>query len=65
MKPRLLLRARLRPALAALWHAMRQWSGDAAYETYLSRASSGPRLSPEAFYLDGLRRRYGGPGRCC
>lgn len=57
--------ARLRTALRALWRLVRDWSGDAAYETYLARAADGPRLSREAFYLDTLRRRYRGPSRCC
>jgi hypothetical protein len=56
---------RLRAALRAAWGRLREWSGDAAYETYLARAAEGPRLSREDFYLDSLRRRYSGPTRCC
>jgi uncharacterized short protein YbdD (DUF466 family) len=54
-------------ALRTLWERVREWSGDAAYETYLARGGDEPRLSREAFYLDGLRRRYhsGRPDRCC
>ena len=59
------MRARLRRALRTLWRRVREWSGDAAYETYLARADGGPRLSREAFYLDSLRRRYSRPSRCC
>ena len=59
------MRARLRRALRTLWRRVREWSGDAAYETYLARAGGGPRLSREAFYLDSLRRRYSRPTRCC
>jgi hypothetical protein len=59
------VRARLTTSLRALWLLVRQWSGDAAYETYLARAGEGPRLSREAFYLDSLRRRYARPSRCC
>jgi hypothetical protein len=55
----------LRTALRALWRSLRQWSGDAAYETYLARAGEGEHLSPKAFYLDSLRRRYREPSRCC
>jgi len=44
---------------------LREWSGDAAYDSYLARPARGPRLSREAFYLDSLRRRYDGPSRCC
>jgi hypothetical protein len=57
--------ARLRTALRVLWRFAREWSGDAAYDSYLARPASGPRLSREAFYLDSLRRRYRGPSRCC
>ena len=58
---------RLRTALRTLWRRLREWSGDAAYETYLRRAGGGKPLSREAFYLDGLRRRYQSsqPSRCC
>jgi hypothetical protein len=59
------VRARLRDAVLAFWRRLREWSGDAAYETYLARAGDGPRLSREAFYLDSLRRRYSRPSRCC
>lgn len=57
--------ARLATLLRALWQLVRQWSGDAAYETYLARTGEGLRLTREAFYLDSLRRRYRGPSRCC
>jgi len=59
------LRARLAAAARMLWRLVREWSGDAAYETYLARAGDGQRLGREAFYLDSLRRRYRGPSRCC
>jgi uncharacterized short protein YbdD (DUF466 family) len=57
----------LRATLRTLWRRLREWSGDAAYETYLEREGGAERLSREAFYLDSLRRRYhpGRPGRCC
>ncbi len=59
-------RRKLWTALGALWRALRQWSGDAAYETYLARAGQGERLDAKAFYLESLRRRYrGAPDRCC
>ena len=58
-------RGRLGTRCARLWRRVREWSGDAAYETYLARAGDGPRLSREDFYLDSLRRRYSGPTRCC
>jgi hypothetical protein len=56
---------RLRGVLAVLWRSLRTWSGDAAYETYLSRTGHGPHLSAKDFYLDSLRRRYRRPNRCC
>jgi uncharacterized short protein YbdD (DUF466 family) len=52
-------------ALRRAWLLVREWSGDAAYETYLARNASVPPLTREEFYLDSLRRRYGQPGRCC
>ena len=59
--------ARVRSALRTLWRLLREWSGDAAYETYAARVGNGERLSREAFYLESLRRRYqsGQPNRCC
>lgn len=62
--------ARLLRALRALWRALREWSGDAAYERYLSafRAAPGEQgtpLSPAEFYLEQLERRYSRPTRCC
>ena len=48
-------------ALRALWRSLRQWSGDAAYETYLARAGEGAPLDREGL-LPGLarERRYRG-----
>lgn len=51
-------------ALRTAWVLLRQVSGDAAYETYVARARGRP-MSPEAFWLDTLRRRYERPQRCC
>jgi hypothetical protein len=49
-----------------LWRSLRQWSGDAAYETYLARSGEREPLDAKAFYLDSLDRRYRGePDRCC
>jgi len=53
------------PILRALWRFLREWSGDAAYETYAARVAKGERVSREDFYLDSLRRRYQHPNRCC
>jgi uncharacterized short protein YbdD (DUF466 family) len=51
--------------LRLLWRHLREWSGDAAYETYVARARDEKPLDREAFYLDSLRRRYRHPTRCC
>jgi uncharacterized short protein YbdD (DUF466 family) len=59
------MRARLHSALRTLWRRLREWSGDAAYETYLARADGAEPLTREAFYLESLRRRYSRPTRCC
>ncbi|HVO12976.1 MAG TPA: CstA-like transporter-associated (seleno)protein [Vicinamibacteria bacterium] len=55
----------LAAAAAASWRALRAWSGDAAYETYLARAREGRHLDRERFYLESLERRYRTPSRCC
>ena len=67
--------------LQSLWWWLRQMSGDAAYENYLQcirrkppsvprekccdDAQAGEILSREAFYKEGLRRRYNSVSRCC
>lgn len=57
--------ARVARALVTGFRLLREWSGDAAYETYLARPHAGPHLSREAFYLDSLQRRYRSISRCC
>jgi uncharacterized short protein YbdD (DUF466 family) len=62
-------RTRLRSIARRIWRGLREWCGDAAYESYLrSQAahscSSGP-LSPAEFYVEELNRRYSRPNRCC
>lgn len=58
-------------AMRRLWLGLRQWSGDAAYETYLASARRGKCscekrvLSAEEFYLEQLQRKYSRPNRCC
>jgi uncharacterized short protein YbdD (DUF466 family) len=51
------------------WRGLREWCGDAAYESYLSskvaRSSSRDRLSRSEFYVEQLNRRYSRPSRCC
>ena len=51
------------------WRGLREWCGDAAYESYLrskaSQAGSCPILGQAEFYVDQLNRRYSRPNRCC
>ncbi|HYL85397.1 MAG TPA: CstA-like transporter-associated (seleno)protein [Candidatus Angelobacter sp.] len=51
------------------WRGLREWCGDAAYESYLrsraARSGSGGKLSRSEFYVDQLERRYSRPNRCC
>lgn len=54
----------MRALLRECWEFVRQVSGDSAYEAYLRRAGERP-LTREAFWLDGLQRRYDKPERCC
>ncbi|PYT58384.1 MAG: DUF466 domain-containing protein [Acidobacteria bacterium] len=55
--------------LRRFWRGLREWCGDAAYESYLrskgGRASSCRALSPAEFYVEQLNRRYSRPNRCC
>jgi hypothetical protein len=53
--------------MARSWSFLRDLTGDAAYEAHEARARARhePPQSREAFYLDGLRRRYSRPNRCC
>lgn len=57
--------SRVRRAAARAWHALRVWSGDAAYETYAAHAGGDARLDRRAFYVESLKRRYSRPTRCC
>jgi hypothetical protein len=54
---------------AALWRGLREWCGDAAYESYLRskalRSGSSSKLSPAEFYVEQLNRKYSRPNRCC
>jgi uncharacterized short protein YbdD (DUF466 family) len=58
-----------RSALGKLWHALREWCGDAAYEQYLHcaarRQESEPLLSAAEFYVEQMNRKYSRPNRCC
>lgn len=57
--------ARLVAAVRRAWRHVREWSGDAAYETYRARARETPPLSREEFYLESVERKYRQPSRCC
>lgn len=51
-----------------IWHGLREWCGDAAYERYVDvHAKSGEKqpLSAKDFYIEQLNRRYSRPNRCC
>lgn len=51
------------------WRGLREWCGDAAYETYLRskahQVGSCRTLTQAEFYVDQLNRRYSRPSRCC
>ena len=51
------------------WRGLREWCGDAAYESYLRsqgrQCASGRILTPAEFYVEQLNRRYSRPNRCC
>ena len=55
--------------LRRCWRGLREWCGDAAYESYLrskARQSDSCRtLTPAEFYVEQLDRRYSRPNRCC
>jgi uncharacterized short protein YbdD (DUF466 family) len=51
------------------WRGLREWCGDAAYESYLRskaiHSGSSCKLSPAEFYVEQLNRKYSRPNRCC
>jgi uncharacterized short protein YbdD (DUF466 family) len=55
--------------LRRFWQGLREWCGDAAYESYLrspgARSGSCRTLSRAEFYVEQLNRRYSRPNRCC
>jgi uncharacterized short protein YbdD (DUF466 family) len=55
--------------LRRFWRGLREWCGDAAYESYLlskrTQSASCPTLTPAEFYVEQLNRRYSKPNRCC
>lgn len=59
---------RLKRGAHSAWQGLRQWSGDAAYETYaqcVMRTTDKVPLTREEFYLEQLNRKYSRPNRCC
>jgi hypothetical protein len=54
--------------VASAWQGLREWSGDAAYDTYVRcavRQRAASLLSREEFYLEQLHKRYSRVSRCC
>lgn len=55
--------------LRRFWRGLREWCGDAAYESYLRskacQVGSCRTLSQAEFYVDQVNRRYSRPNRCC
>jgi len=54
--------------LSRLWQGLREWSGDAAYETYVRCARKhrvATVLTREEFYVEQLQRKYSRISRCC
>jgi uncharacterized short protein YbdD (DUF466 family) len=57
--------------LRKLWSALREVSGDDAYERYLAHwserhaASGGAPLDRAAFFAEEQRRKWSGVSRCC
>ena len=53
---------------ARFWQGLREWSGDAAYETYVRcalRQREARMLSREEFYVEQLKKKYSRVSRCC
>ncbi len=60
---------RSRQMARRIWLGLREWCGDAAYESYLrskgAQSGSSRTLTPAEFYVEQLNRRYSRPNRCC
>jgi len=63
------MRQRFAMLVRRTWRGIREWCGDAAYESYLRsnsrRLSAGRPLTAKEFYVEQLERRYSRPNRCC
>jgi uncharacterized short protein YbdD (DUF466 family) len=63
-------RSRAKILLRRVWHGIREWCGDAAYERYAKSHAKHSEcgtvlLSREEFYLEQLAKRYSRVSRCC
>lgn len=61
------MRTRILSFIRAACHYWREVSGENDYARYRARALEQgiPPMSPEAFYLAKLQRKYSRPNRCC
>lgn len=64
------MKTRINRLLRGIWNAIRNISGDDAYERYLEHLRrhhpEAEPLTPRGFYESEQRRRWnGGPNRCC
>jgi uncharacterized short protein YbdD (DUF466 family) len=61
--------SRAKIVLRRVWHGIREWCGDAAYERYAKshakHSGCAVLLSREEFYLQQLHKRYSNVSRCC
>jgi uncharacterized short protein YbdD (DUF466 family) len=52
-----------------IWHGIREWCGDAAYDRYLQSQAKHfcgqPTMTREEFYLSQLQKKYSRVSRCC
>jgi len=55
--------------LRRIWHGIREWCGDVAYDRYLESYAKhlhcGAALTREEFYLSQLQTKYSRVSRCC
>ena len=53
--------------LATVWHFIREAAGENDYRRYVdwALAHGESPLSPAAFYVSRLERKYSRPNRCC
>jgi len=58
---------RLLKLARALWQCLREACGENDYSRYRTRQemAGAPPMTPGAFYLEQLTRKYSRPSRCC